>query len=593
MSIKSINGESIYNFFISGAQKLIYSEKALNSINVFPVADGDTGTNLALTMKMIVENSKKDRNIHKTLVSISNVAIENAYGNSGMIFAQYLNGFAVGSRMKEQINLSEFADIAKIASDYAYESVASPKEGTILSVMRDWAVHLKEKAQLIDFESVIDNSVNHARDLVEQTKRKLKVLMDNNVVDAGAKGFLIFLEGILEYVKKGKVSDTYQVDNVDFRQHRNIFKDTQVTKNRYCSQFYLSTEKTIGGIKEQLSDMGDSLVVTGRENRVQVHIHTDRPDQVMQVLVDGNTVLSQKIEDMKIASDIIHRPKSKIGLITDSIADISQDLIDEHQISVIPVNLICDSVAYLDKLTMKPDVFYEKLDTYEMNPTSAQPSYNTIERTLLRLSDQYESLIGVFVSKKMSGTFSNAKKAANRLAAQGKKISVVDSKVNSVAQGLLVLEAARLIESGYAHEAIIEKLEQTIAEARIMVSLEDLSQMIRGGRIPRLTGMILSRIKLQPVISIDANGNGIVLKKTLKQKRAIESILAIVKNDMKEAGIKDYAVVYSDKIEDTYEFQKRLEEVIGKPPAYIAPISPVVGLNAGKGAFAVGYIKEV
>ena len=593
MSIKSINGESIYNFFISGAQKLIYSEKALNSINVFPVADGDTGTNLALTMKMIVENSKKDRNIHKTLVSISNVAIENAYGNSGMIFAQYLNGFAVGSRMKEQIDLSEFADIAKIASDYAYESVASPKEGTILSVMRDWAVHLKEKAQLIDFESVIDNSVNHARDLVEQTKQKLKVLMDNNVVDAGAKGFLIFLEGILEYVKKGKVSDTYQVDNVDFRQHRNIFKDTQVTKNRYCSQFYLSTEKTIGGIKEQLSDMGDSLVVTGRENRVQVHIHTDRPDQVMQVLVDGNTVLSQKIEDMKIASDIIHRPKSKIGLITDSIADISQDLIDEHQISVIPVNLICDSVAYLDKLTMKPDVFYEKLDTYEMNPTSAQPSYNTIERTLLRLSDQYESLIGVFVSKKMSGTFSNAKKAANRLAAQGKKISVVDSKVNSVAQGLLVLEAARLIESGYTHEAVLEKLGQTIAEARIMVSLEDLSQMIRGGRIPRLTGMILSRIKLQPVISIDANGNGIVLKKTLKQKRAIESILAIVKNDMKEAGIKDYAVVYSDKIEDTYEFQKRLEEVIGKPPAYIAPISPVVGLNAGKGAFAVGYIKEV
>ena len=155
MNTISIDGNSIYNYFISGAQKLIYSEKDLNSINVFPVADGDTGTNLALTMKMIISDSKKDKDISKTLSSISDIATENAYGNSGMIFAQFLNGFAKETEFKAEISIQEFAEIAEKASEYAYEAVASPKEGTILSVMRDWSKSLKAKLNHSDFEKTI------------------------------------------------------------------------------------------------------------------------------------------------------------------------------------------------------------------------------------------------------------------------------------------------------------------------------------------------------------------------------------------------------------------------------------------------------
>ena len=594
MNTLTINGNHIYNFFISGAKKLICHEKALNSINVFPVADGDTGTNLALTMKMVIANAKQDEALYRSLASISEAATENAYGNSGMIFAQFLNGFAAESGLKAEISISEFADIAAKATKYAYEAVESPKEGTVLSVMRDWAAEFKARLHLADFEQALKQSVESARGFVEQTQERLKVLMVNNVVDAGAKGFLIFLEGMLEFIIKGEVAETAALDDTaEMETHINLTNSEPVLTNRYCSQFYVESDKTPDGLKAMVADFGDSLVVTGLQNRRQIHIHTDRPHRVMQALAREETVLSQKIEDMKLTNDLIYRKKHKIGLVTDSIADVPQELLDKAQVTVIPVNLICDSVAYLDKLTMTPKLFYEQIDLYTMNPTSAQPSYGTIEKAFLKLTEQFDSVIGVFVSQKMSGTFGNAQKAAKKLSAQGKRITVVNSISNSAGEGMLLLEAARLIDRGYSHDDVVKKLESRKADTRIYVSVRDLSHMIKGGRVSKVAGFILNMIKLKPVISIDRKGGGIVFKKTLTQKAAVDAIAAEFKKDFLSRGIQEYAVVYSDREADADMLRAKLYGICGVEPAYVAPISPVVGLNAGAGSFAVAYlIKE-
>ncbi len=585
-----INGNRIYNIFISGAQKLIYSEKSLNNINVFPVADGDTGTNLAMTMKMVVSNSKKDRNLSKTLSSIAEIAIENAYGNSGMIFAQFLNGFAKESELMAEISIQEFAEIAEKASHYTYEAVKSPKEGTILSVIRDWAKDLKTKLHHVDFEKFIQDSVEKARTLVAETTQKLKVLKDNNVVDAGAKGFLMFLEGMLEYLRSGKITNDFKAENLKLQNHTNIYKNTDVEINRYCTQMYIETNKTSAEIKALVAVYGDSIVVTGRNNRQQVHIHTDVPQEVVTTLTTHGTLISQKIEDMKLTNNIIHNRKYEVGIVTDSIADISQEILDNEQITIIPINLICDGVVYLDKLTMTPDMFYKKIDTFKMNPTSAQPSYNTIERAFSGLVNHFDSVIGIFVSKRMSGTFNNAQKVVGKLMQQGKKISVINSRTNSAAQGLLVAKAAELAAQGIPHDEMVEKLDDLKKRTRIFVSVKDLSHMIKGGRISKPAGYVLSKINLQPVVSIDAKGNGIVFKKTLTQQSAMEKILAQLKKDKQAKGIEDYAVVYSDSVDSISTFRNRVKSVVGKPAKFVVPISPVVGLNAGPGCFAVAYV---
>ena len=587
----AIDGHSIYNYFTCGAQKIIYNEKDLNSINVFPVADGDTGTNLALTMKMVISNSIKHKNIGETLSSISEVATENAYGNSGMIFAEYLNGFAAETKTKSEINFQEFIDIAEKASQYAYKAVASPKEGTILSVMRGWANEMKNRIEASSLEEVLLHSVEKSRLLVEKTKTQLKILNDYNVVDAGAKAFLLFIEGIFDFVKKGDVEYEYKAQDFELDGHVNTIVESDI-KNRYCAQFYMETDLPREAYKEKLNVLGDSLVITGVSPRFKIHIHTNRPNKVLSAISNDSKILSQKIEDMKLANSILQSKLSDIAIVTDSIADIPQSVIDKHQITVIPLNLICDSLVYLDKLTITPEEFYDKIDTYRMNPTSAQPSINTLEKTFSNLFQNYNSIIGIFVSKKMSGTYNNAIKAAKKFSEQGKNIAIVDSGLNSAAQGLLVLEAARLAEKHLDIKEIVEKLDSIKKNIKIYVSVDDLSHMIKGGRIPKTLGTILNLIKLKPVVSIDINGNGIVYKKTLSRKSAIEKILAIAKKDIKNEGIKNYSLVYSDDKDDLSEMSLELLKLTDKDPEYITQISPVVGLNAGKGSFAVAYMKD-
>ncbi|MBN2876415.1 MAG: DegV family protein, partial [Bacilli bacterium] len=126
----------------------------------------------------------------------------------------------------------------------------------------------------------------------------------------------------------------------------------------------------------------------------------------------------------------------------------------------------------------------------------------------------------------------------------------------------------------------------------IFVSVKDLKYMLKGGRVSKVQGFVLSKLKLQPVISIDEEGKGIIPFKSLTQKSAVKSILKVVKKDMETTGIERYALVYADDPNDLTEFKASLVKIIGKEPEYIEMISPIVGLNAGKGAFAVGYIKK-
>lgn len=589
MNNYTIDGSKLYSFIVSGARNLIVNEHGLNKINVFPVADGDTGTNLALTMKTILKKAQKDDHTNTTMSSIAKAAIENAYGNSGMIFAQYLNGLAIEIGSRTQLTQEEFVLATQNAVKYAYEAVSSPKEGTILTVMKEWSSDLKNHVSE-EFETLLERSIENAKKTVDNTKFKLKVLMDNNVVDAGAKGFLYFIEGIYQYVKTG-ILDESHFKAATMEEHVEIIPNTDIGELRYCSQFLVQTEKDKEYFTKLMTPFGDSLVVSKRDEYVQIHIHAKQPEKVMATLVREGTVISSKVDDMQLQANLLHRRKSPIVIVTDSIADFPQEFAEREQITVIPLNLIVDSTVYLDKVTMTPEYFYKHLDDYRMNPTSAQPTQEHLERYLTGLIEQAESVIGIFVSSKMSGTFNNIVRNVNSLNVT-KKISLIDSKVNSAAQGLVVMEAAKLRNQGLSHDEIVEKLDVIIKNTHIYVSVKDLKYMIRGGRVSKVQGIILSKLDLKPVISIDETGKGTIFAKTLSQKKAVKQILKKVSNDMREKGIMTYSLVYSDDIAHLNDFKKECKEIIGKDPAYIEAISPIVGLNAGKGAFAIAYIKD-
>ena len=590
MTQEVIDGKKLYSFIVSGARNLIVNEHNLNKINVFPVADGDTGTNLALTMKTVLSKAKQKFRADETMDGIAKVAVEYAYGNSGMIFAQYLNGLAIGLQDKESITKDEFIEIVENAVSYAYQAVASPKEGTILTVMKQWAHDLKHSVEE-EFETLFENSVTSAKEVVEQTKFKLKVLLDNNVVDAGAKGFLFFIEGILHFIKTGKLDD-HEFIAAELDDVVEMLPNTNLGENRYCSQYLIKTDKQSDYFKQLLNEEGDSLVVTNKDEYVQVHIHTAEPAKVMAKLVNEGTVTNHKIDDMQLQANLIHKPKSKIAIITDSIADIPKSFLDEHQIMMLPLNLIVESTVYLDKLTMTPEYFYKYLDGFTMNPTSAQATPQSIERLMNQVLASADEVIGIFVSSKMSGTYNNISRVVSKMDTTGKKITLIDSKVNSVAQGMLVQEAAQLRESGKSFDEIVKTVEEKISKTHIYVSVKDLKYMIRGGRVSKVQGIVLSKLKLKPVISIDPQGKGTIFAKSLSVRSAQKAMLKKIKKDMEESTIEKYSMVYSDEQDVMNDFISKVEKIIGKKPEYIESISPIVGLNAGNGAFAIGYIKS-
>ena len=177
MVLTELTGENIYHAFLSGALEVIKQKTELNRINVFPVPDGDTGSNLAFTMYTIVENATINDSVKQTMKSIADAAIDGARGNSGIIFAQYINGMYMELNDKENVDLNSFSTSAGKAVEYAYSSIANPVEGTMITVMKDWAIALADCGQKsTDFVEAMTLSLEVAMQSLRDTPLKLKVL---------------------------------------------------------------------------------------------------------------------------------------------------------------------------------------------------------------------------------------------------------------------------------------------------------------------------------------------------------------------------------------------------------------------------------
>lgn len=590
MSIQLINGEKIYYAFLSGATAVIKEKNELNKINVFPVPDGDTGTNLAFTMNAIIEDAKVLESAKKTLGTIADAALIGARGNSGIIFAQFINGLYIGLEDKKDISIRSFSTSVKEAVSYARKSITNPVEGTMITVMSDWSDSLESlKDMTEDFTEVFTNSLVVAMESVRTTPDKLKVLRDASVVDAGAKGFYYFLEGFAQFLKSGKIDITnYDFDQIDIVEPvEHSFGNMDLT-HRYCSEALVKGENlSVEDIRNALSDMGDSLIVAGNSSKVRIHLHTNSPAEMIERLTDFGQIIQQKADDMVRQYESGYKRKHKIALITDSIADLPKELMDHHQIHMIPLNLLVEESIYLDKVTISPSKLYSLMEESNNYPSSSQPTPKGAENFLNAVAVNYDSIIVITVSKKMSGTHDTLKNAAAKLAEAGKKITVIDSKLNSGAQGLVVLKAAEEIAKGKSFEVIVLEIEHTIKNTLIYVSVDTLKYMVKSGRLKKVQGFAAKLLNLKPIVSIDKEGDGIIIGKVFSKKANSRKLISLVNQLVENQEIVSYAIVHADAEEKATEYAKVFTSLIGKSPTYTTNISSIVAMNAGVGCVAI------
>jgi len=592
MKISYLDGHRLYYAFIVGGNEVIKDQKYLNKINVFPVPDSDTGTNLASTMRSIAEGAVSNSSVYKTLHSIADTALSGARGNSGLIFAQFLHGISKEIKNVKRISTSSFGEIVKKAVQYAYKSVVSPVEGTMLTVMKDWAEAVyQQRTQMGDFVDLLCHSLKITKRSLMETRNKLPVLAKAGVVDAGAKGFVDFLEGITNFIKKGKLKKIPKPialwEDAEFHVH----KDKDAIEQRYCTEALLIGKgMNLDKLREEIIPFGSSTIMAGSEEKVRIHIHTDHPADLFYRLKDYGTIAQLKADDMQKQYEASYERKSKIALVTDSACDLPQEIIDEYQIHVIPFNLSFGDSLFLDKVTITPEQFYTLLKTHREHPKSSQPPLKTAQNLFSFLATHYQSIIVVNISDKLSGAYKLSQEASSIV--QNKKISVINSRHLSVSLGLVVLRVAEEIGKGKTHEEIVKLVEEWILRTKILVDIQTLKYMVRGGRVSAMKGFLAKILNLKPIVSLDSEGKGVAFGKSFSRRGNMKKIMRMIKDMADKEKLWNYAIVHAQNRKRAEMYAEKIKEFIHRNPDYIVDISPVIGVHNGIGAVGIALMFE-
>jgi DegV family protein with EDD domain len=590
-----MDGRRLYYTFIAGARKVIEHQVELNKINVFPVNDGDTGTNLASTIRAVIDSLHPHKSYKITADRIAETSLVNARGNSGIIFAQFLYGMSMETGNYKTINISQFAESIKNSIRYIYEAIANPVEGTMLTVIRDWADYIYDnRNRITDFNEMFLGSVDILNRSLIETKSKLAVLAKANVVDAGARGFVLFIEGIIEFITHRNIKELIQAKAETALFEKIEETIPQTVEFRFCTEALIKDCKVNSkSILDILNRYGDSIVVAGSDRMKRLHVHTNTPADLFSELRKTGTIAFQKADDMIRQSDVVYNRKWKIALVTDSTCDLSQELIDQYQINMLPININFGENHYLDKVTIQPGQFYKLLEENVDYPKSAQVNEKSFTNLYSHLASHYDSIIAVHLSDKLSGTFGSSQKAAKAISREfNKPISVINSKSLSGALGLLVLRAAMSIEEGYSHEKVVEMTEGWAKKIKVLVSVKNLKYLIRGGRLSATRGLIARMLNVNPIVSIDESGKAVVFDKAFNQKAIMERVIHHVKQQAREGSIWNYIVLHANNEEAANWYIDRMEEITSLKPVSVVNISPVIGANVGIGAAAVAFLPE-
>jgi uncharacterized protein len=593
MPIYKIDGRQLYYTFIAGGRKILEQQSYLNKINVFPVNDGDTGSNMAITIGPTIESILPDKSFSITANRIADTAIMNARGNSGIIFAQFLFGMSRETGKRESLTVSQFADCIMNSVPYMYEAVANPVEGTMLTVIREWSEFIYAQKEIItDFNQLFIRSKDIIVKSLSGTKQKLLVLAKAKVVDAGANAFVFFIEGIIEFIYSNNVRRLLHSKIEALVLPSGNEHISEEIKFRYCTEGILRNltidQKALSGILQQ---NGDSIVVGGNEKVKHIHIHTNNPASLFHQLKDVSLITFQKADDMLRQSEVIFNRKWRIALVTDSTCDLPQELIDKYQINMLPLNINFGERHYLDKVTIHPGQFYLMLNQLNEFPKTSQINEKSFTGLYAQLAAHYDSIIAVHLTDEFSGTYYSSQKAA-KVASKifNKPITVLNSKTLSGSLGLITLRVAQAIEAGLSHNEIVLKAEKWIEDTRIFVSVKTLKYMVRGGRVSYVKGFIANLLNINPIVSMDKNGSSFVFGNTFSQKSNMEKVMDHISSICKDRGVWNYMVLHAQNNDAAEWYMEKMNELTGKMPVAIVNISPVIGSNAGIGAASVALM---
>ena len=339
MSEFRIDAQMFRNMVVSAANYLEKNKQNLNDLNVFPVPDGDTGTNMMMTLVSAAKevNACQTQNVGKMVQAFGDGALKGARGNSGVILSQLFRGFSKSvSKEQESLDAQDFARAIEMGVEAAYKAVMKPKEGTILTVAKSMAKEARKQADAgAELLNLLEAVIDAGEKMLQKTPELLPVLKEAGVVDAGGAGLLVIYKGFkmaMDGEEVAEVLDLSLPKQVPASAMQDI--STAEIEFGYCTEFFIThtkgvTEETIEQLRDKLLAIGDSLVVVGDPELIKVHVHTNMPGKVLQYALELGQLSKIKIDNMREQHQSLtglspveeEKPKKQIAVVAVSAGD--------------------------------------------------------------------------------------------------------------------------------------------------------------------------------------------------------------------------------------------------------------------------------
>ena len=577
----------------AGIGHLFQRREYLNRINVFPVPDGDTGTNMAFTFKTILEATatSPDHRVDEFMDHVADAALSGARGNSGAIMAQYLHGFRDSVTGCQLLTAQGLAHAAQAGASAAWTAMSSPVAGTLPTVLEDFSKELSRQVSqgIRDIRVLLHNGLERAQESLANTPNQLAVLKQAGVVDAGGQGFVDLLEGIWTYIESGVV-DPAVSEWTDERV--NPLGDFELGKHRFCTECVLEgSDLDREEVMARLETLdASSLIVAGGQKRVRVHIHVNNPAEVFLACEGFGAITQQKADDMKRQHGMLNLG-GETAIVVDSGGDLPASEIDRLGIHVVPVRLSFGDHEYLDGVSLTSKEFYRMLAESEEAPLTSQPPPQDFSRVFALLTSHGYSVVYIGVSGQLSGTISAAMQAASR--SDDGDIRVVDSLSATAGQGLLAMVAAEAASTGMSADEVEALVLDMVSRTRVIGVADDLSYGVKGGRVPAWFKRVADWLHFNPVLTASREGR-IKLGGLLRGHGARPAALArSAVRKMDPDTMYRVLVAHMDNEDGAKQTRHHILEGHGRiHSCHITEAGPALGVHLGPRGLVVGFLPQ-
>jgi DegV family protein with EDD domain len=566
---------------------------------VFPVPDGDTGTNFSLTLRAVADALRAlgDASLPETARTLARAAVLGARGNSGMMLAHFLLGFTDSLGDRPVATAPDIARGVRSGADRLYESLDDPREGTILTVARDAAVAAEPTASTSeDIGTFMRRLLQEGEAALARTPELMAVLKEAGVVDAGGKGFVRMLEGVVRYIDGDATLGLTPPSDADSLEMSPAAMIDVVAEQDYqfCTEVLVRGDRLppANEVRAAMHAFGGSTQVAVTGDILKIHVHTDTPEAVFTYAARWGRVDTTKAQDMRVQHRrMAHPDRRALAVVTDSSADLPDAILDRHRIALVPLQVVFGTTTFRDRVELKPEEFYRRLRTSQELPTTSQPAPADFIKAFRDAREEADEVVAVLLGSTLSGTYNAAQTAVRAASLDG--IHLVDSRSASFGVGLLALRAAELAESGWSAQRIAAELARVRVRSGMLLTVDRYDNLLRSGRISRGKAWLAGVLDVKPILSFDPDGHVVPIERVRGRENVEPRVLSLLDQRLRpRPRVIRFGVAHADAPDVAQRIQATLIEKYHPRDCLVAPATGVLATHVGPGAWGIFYQVE-